>query len=76
MSYVYQYIKHQVWKYDVVLQYVYISGHHAERSKAMGFCFFNNAAIAAVHARHKYEEVEKVAVIDFDVHHGNGTQEG
>eukprot|EP00511_Aplanochytrium_stocchinoi_P007442 CAMPEP_0204832776 /NCGR_PEP_ID=MMETSP1346-20131115/14728_1 /ASSEMBLY_ACC=CAM_ASM_000771 /TAXON_ID=215587 /ORGANISM="Aplanochytrium stocchinoi, Strain GSBS06" /LENGTH=347 /DNA_ID=CAMNT_0051964811 /DNA_START=330 /DNA_END=1373 /DNA_ORIENTATION=- len=51
-------------------------GHHAERSKAMGFCFFNNAAIAAVHARHTYDEVEKVAVIDFDVHHGNGTQEG
>mmetsp|Transcript_8251 Transcript_8251/g.9934 ORF Transcript_8251/g.9934 Transcript_8251/m.9934 type:complete len:330 (+) Transcript_8251:1-990(+) len=51
-------------------------GHHAERNKAMGFCFFNNAAIGAAHVVHDYPEIEKVAVIDFDVHHGNGTQEG
>lgn len=49
-------------------------GHHAESDKAMGFCMFGNAAIAAHHAR-KAHDAERVAVIDFDVHHGNGTQE-
>ena len=49
-------------------------GHHAETNKAMGFCIFNTVAIAAAYARQKYG-VERVAVIDFDVHHGNGTQE-
>jgi acetoin utilization deacetylase AcuC-like enzyme len=49
-------------------------GHHAESRRAMGFCLFNTAAIAALHARHAYG-VERVAVVDFDVHHGNGTQE-
>ena len=48
-------------------------GHHAEPDKAMGFCFFSNAAIAARHAQHQYG-IDKVAVLDFDVHHGNGTQ--
>jgi acetoin utilization deacetylase AcuC-like enzyme len=48
-------------------------GHHAEPERAMGFCFFNNIAIAAQHARAKHG-AERVAVIDFDVHHGNGTQ--
>ncbi len=48
-------------------------GHHAERDAAMGFCFFNNAAIAALHARDAHG-LKRVAVIDFDVHHGNGTQ--
>jgi len=48
-------------------------GHHAESSRAMGFCFFNNVAVGAFYARQKYG-FEKVAVIDFDVHHGNGTQ--
>ncbi len=48
-------------------------GHHAERGMAMGFCLFNNVAIAARYAQQNYE-VEKVAIIDFDVHHGNGTQ--
>jgi Deacetylases, including yeast histone deacetylase and acetoin utilization protein len=48
-------------------------GHHAESSAAMGFCLFNNAAVAAEHARHVHG-MERVAVIDFDVHHGNGTQ--
>jgi acetoin utilization deacetylase AcuC-like enzyme len=50
-------------------------GHHAERNKACGFCFFNNAAIGARFAQDRYG-VKKVAVIDFDVHHGNGTEEG
>jgi acetoin utilization deacetylase AcuC-like enzyme len=49
-------------------------GHHAERDKAMGFCFFNNAAIAGLYARAKHG-AERVAVVDFDVHHGNGTQD-
>ena len=49
-------------------------GHHAETDKAMGFCLFNNIAIAAHYAREKHG-AERVAVIDFDVHHGNGTQE-
>lgn len=49
-------------------------GHHAESVKAMGFCFFNNAAIAARHAQ-QVHGAERVAVIDWDVHHGNGTQE-
>jgi acetoin utilization deacetylase AcuC-like enzyme len=48
-------------------------GHHAEPNKPMGFCLFNNAAVAALHAREKHG-VERVAVVDFDVHHGNGTQ--
>jgi acetoin utilization deacetylase AcuC-like enzyme len=48
-------------------------GHHAESSRAMGFCLFNSAAIAAFHAR-TVHGLERVAVIDFDVHHGNGTQ--
>jgi acetoin utilization deacetylase AcuC-like enzyme len=47
-------------------------GHHAERDKAMGFCLFNNVAVAAAYAR--AHGVARVAVMDFDVHHGNGTQ--
>ncbi|AHG44313.1 acetoin utilization protein [Rhizobium leguminosarum bv. trifolii CB782] len=49
-------------------------GHHAEKMTAMGFCFFNNAAIAARHAQ-KRHGAERVAIIDWDVHHGNGTQD-
>ena len=49
-------------------------GHHAERVKAMGFCFVNNAVIAARHAQ-VVHGLERVAIIDFDVHHGNGTQD-
>ena len=49
-------------------------GHHAETRRAMGFCLFNQAAIAAHYARHRYD-AERVAVVDFDVHHGNGTQD-
>ncbi len=47
-------------------------GHHAEHGKAMGFCFFNSIAIAAAHARAR--GLSRVAIVDFDVHHGNGTQ--
>lgn len=47
-------------------------GHHAERDRAMGFCLYNTVAVAAAHAR--AEGVERVAVVDYDVHHGNGTQ--
>ncbi|HEY0527117.1 MAG TPA: histone deacetylase family protein [Stellaceae bacterium] len=48
-------------------------GHHAEPTRAMGFCLFNNVAIAALRAR-QVHGLERVAVVDFDVHHGNGTQ--
>jgi acetoin utilization deacetylase AcuC-like enzyme len=48
-------------------------GHHAEPARAMGFCLFNNAAVAACHARSRWG-LARVAVVDFDVHHGNGTQ--
>lgn len=49
-------------------------GHHAEHNKGMGFCFFNNVAIAAAYAKQKYG-VKRVAILDFDVHHGNGTED-
>lgn len=49
-------------------------GHHAESSRAMGFCLFNNVAVAARYIQDRYE-LEKVMIIDWDVHHGNGTQE-
>jgi acetoin utilization deacetylase AcuC-like enzyme len=49
-------------------------GHHAERSNAMGFCFFNNIAVAAKHALAAHK-LSRVAIIDFDVHHGNGTED-
>ena len=48
-------------------------GHHAEKSKAMGFCIYNNVAIGAHYLLEKYK-YNKIAIIDFDVHHGNGTQ--
>lgn len=48
-------------------------GHHAEQATAMGFCLFNNVAVAALHARAAHG-LKRAAVIDFDVHHGNGTQ--
>jgi acetoin utilization deacetylase AcuC-like enzyme len=49
-------------------------GHHAEVNRPMGFCFFDHAAIAARHAQRKYG-IARAAVVDFDVHHGNGTQD-
>jgi acetoin utilization deacetylase AcuC-like enzyme len=49
-------------------------GHHAERARAMGFCFFNNVAVAAAHALDRLG-VTRLAVVDFDVHHGNGTED-
>ena len=49
-------------------------GHHAESSQAMGFCLFNNVAVAAAHALERYG-LKKLAVVDFDVHQGNGTEE-
>ena len=49
-------------------------GHHAETARPMGFCLFNNAAIAARHAQRKHG-AERAAVVDFDVHHGNGSQD-
>jgi len=49
-------------------------GHHAEKNKAMGFCIYNNVAVGAHHLLEKYK-LNKVVIIDFDVHHGNGTQD-
>jgi acetoin utilization deacetylase AcuC-like enzyme len=49
-------------------------GHHACRSQAMGFCLFNNVAVAALHALQAHG-LQRVAIVDFDVHHGNGTQD-
>ena len=49
-------------------------GHHAEKNKAMGFCIYNNVAVGANYLINKYK-LNKIAIIDFDVHHGNGTQD-
>lgn len=49
-------------------------GHHAERERAMGFCFFNNVAVGAAHALEQYR-LKRVCIADFDVHHGNGTED-
>ena len=49
-------------------------GHHAEKEQAMGFCIFNNVAVGAIYLLEKFK-LNKVAIIDFDVHHGNGTQD-
>ena len=49
-------------------------GHHAESDRAMGFCLFNNVAVGVAHALHQFG-LERVAILDFDVHHGNGTEE-
>jgi acetoin utilization deacetylase AcuC-like enzyme len=48
-------------------------GHHAERDRAMGFCFYNNIAVGALHAINTHG-LSRVAIVDFDVHHGNGTE--
>jgi acetoin utilization deacetylase AcuC-like enzyme len=49
-------------------------GHHAERAAAMGFCFYNNVAVGAAHALAEYG-LQRIAIVDFDVHHGNGTED-
>lgn len=49
-------------------------GHHATYDQAMGFCLLNNIAVAATHALHSYD-ISRIAIIDFDVHHGNGTED-
>ena len=49
-------------------------GHHATPDRAMGFCLFNNTGVAARYAQKRYKDIERVAILDWDVHHGNGTQ--
>ncbi|WNO08655.1 histone deacetylase family protein [Teredinibacter sp. KSP-S5-2] len=59
---------------DTVFCNVRPPGHHAEHNRAMGFCLYNNAAVGAAYALHHYR-LKRVAIVDFDVHHGNGTQD-
>ncbi len=63
----------EVLKGSYVLVLARPPGHHAEADRAMGFCLFSNAALAAVYAL-KQDNINKVAIFDWDVHHGNGTQ--
>ncbi|MFC2063212.1 histone deacetylase [Chloroflexota bacterium] len=59
---------------DSAFAFVRPPGHHATATRAMGFCLFNNIAVAARHTLDSYN-LERIAIVDFDVHHGNGTQE-
>lgn len=61
-------------KETVVFCNVRPPGHHAEHDKAMGFCFFNNIALGVMHALNQYD-LKRIAIVDFDVHRGNGTQD-
>jgi len=67
-----QAIEHAIDRHDPAFALVRPPGHHAERDRAMGFCLYNNAAVAAAAARAR--GVERVAIVDIDVHHGNGSQ--
>ncbi|MBA3297863.1 MAG: histone deacetylase [Acidobacteria bacterium] len=67
-----QAVEHALTKGETAFAFVRPPGHHAERDKAMGFCLYNNAAVAAAAAL--ASGIERVAVVDIDVHHGNGTQ--
>ncbi len=59
--------------FDGVFALVRPPGHHAEKDRAMGFCFFNNVALAAYYAKHLYG-LKRILIVDWDLHHGNGTQ--
>jgi acetoin utilization deacetylase AcuC-like enzyme len=61
-------------KYRNIFCLIRPPGHHAESNRPMGFCLFNNVAIGAKYAKQKYQ-LDRIAIIDWDVHHGNGTQE-
>ena len=65
-------VDHAIDRDAIAMALVRPPGHHAERERAMGFCLYNNAAVAAAHALER--GLERVAVVDYDVHHGNGTQ--
>jgi len=63
---------HAIDRHEPAFALVRPPGHHAERDRAMGFCLYNNVAVAAAHALER--GIHRVAVLDYDVHHGNGTQ--